>query len=66
MFGFGNFSPYCDWVRRGVSSERPSRLKGIETLSLQIRRILPLDCSERPSRLKGIETLYARVFARAV
>ena len=38
-----------------VSSERPSRLKGIETCCQYPVRILLLR-SERPSRLKGIET----------
>ncbi len=40
-----------------ICSERPSRLKGIETGSLSLcdgEKIFI--CSERPSRLKGIET----------
>ena len=39
------------------SSERPSRLKGIETNTIQSRRRRTICSSERPSRLKGIETL---------
>ncbi len=37
-------------------SERPSRLKGIETVNVTVLRNLKVFCSERPSRLKGIET----------
>ena len=43
----------CDQVPR---SERPSRLKGIETLAASAFASLAVTCSERPSRLKGIET----------
>ena len=38
-----------------MRSERPSRLKGIETY-LQTLDPKQQFCSERPSRLKGIET----------
>ncbi len=41
---------------RLVGSERPSRLKGIETLNSILIHLHQLS-SERPSRLKGIETL---------
>ena len=37
-------------------SERPSRLKGIETLFFACCKLFYFG-SERPSRLKGIETL---------
>ena len=37
-------------------SERPSRLKGIETFTQQIHFQIIGESSERPSRLKGIET----------
>ena len=47
-----------------ISSERPSRLKGIETVCLHCCRWrFVLLCSERPSRLKGIETEHRSVIA---
>ena len=39
----------------GICSERPSRLKGIETVTVS-SIIIESSSSERPSRLKGIET----------
>ena len=39
-----------------TSSERPSRLKGIETKDFGSTTAPKNKCSERPSRLKGIET----------
>ena len=45
-----------------IGSERPSRLKGIETNRAVFWTYTIRSCSERPSRLKGIETYFAYRF----